>query len=372
MALFTFLWSAPAWTQTLHWYRGNTHTHTVNSDGNSTADVVATWYREHGYQFLFITDHEYLTDPRPLNAIFGADEQFLLLPGQEVTQWTNDPKRAAARVTPEIGAPAHLNALFASRVVIPVGERPCFSGGCGANAPGDMPVSQALAQDFAAIRAEGAIPQINHPNLLWSLKPEDLAETPDGALIEVWNGAGSIVNNLGGDDGVGDVRPSPEGFWDWLLSHGKIVWAVGSDDAHDFKTPDATNDQRAQAWIVVRAPALTSGCLRAAIAGGDFYASTGVALSDIQTDGSQLTITIKPEQTPISGYAPRYITRFVGKGGKVLATVAGLKPHYQFNGAEDYVRASVIDSNDKRAWIQPVFLDRRRAAVPQPSCELAK
>src|SRR5882762_11098286 len=81
----------------LRWYRGNTHTHTLNSDGDSSPDVVARWYREHDYQFLFITDHEYLTDAAALNTVFGAGERFLLLPGQEVTQWGEDPKRSEER-----------------------------------------------------------------------------------------------------------------------------------------------------------------------------------------------------------------------------------------------------------------------------------
>jgi hypothetical protein len=34
------------------WYKGNLHTHTLNSDGDSTPDEVTTWYREHGYNFL--------------------------------------------------------------------------------------------------------------------------------------------------------------------------------------------------------------------------------------------------------------------------------------------------------------------------------
>ena len=32
---------------TLQWYKGNTHTHTINSDGDSTPDEVVRWYREH-------------------------------------------------------------------------------------------------------------------------------------------------------------------------------------------------------------------------------------------------------------------------------------------------------------------------------------
>ena len=46
------------------WFKGNTHTHTVNSDGDSTPDEVVRWYREHGYNFLVLSDHNYLT-PRP-------------------------------------------------------------------------------------------------------------------------------------------------------------------------------------------------------------------------------------------------------------------------------------------------------------------
>src|SRR5262245_32237437 len=69
----------------LNWYRGNTHTHTLNSDGDATPDAVVRWFREHDYQFLFITDHEYITDVGPLNALFGAAERFLVLPGQEIT-----------------------------------------------------------------------------------------------------------------------------------------------------------------------------------------------------------------------------------------------------------------------------------------------
>ena len=61
----------PANAQTQRWFRGNTHTHTLNSDGDSPPDSVARWYRDHGYGFLFITDHETLTDPAPLNARFG-------------------------------------------------------------------------------------------------------------------------------------------------------------------------------------------------------------------------------------------------------------------------------------------------------------
>src|SRR4029450_6093242 len=73
----------------LRWFKGNTHTHTLNSDGDSTPDEVVRWYREHGYQFLVLTDHNYLTSVDGLNALHGATDKFLVVRGEEVTSTVN-------------------------------------------------------------------------------------------------------------------------------------------------------------------------------------------------------------------------------------------------------------------------------------------
>jgi hypothetical protein len=329
-----------------HWYRGNTHTHTINSDGDSAPDVVVRWYREHGYQFVFITDHEYVTDVAALNVLLGADDRFLVLPGQEVTQWGEDPKRSAA----------HVNSLFATGVIWPVGVRKCTGSGCGAHAPASMSLAETLSINISAIRRQGAIPQVNHPNYRWSTKTSDMEDVPDGTLLEIWNGQDRI-NNLGGDDGSGDVRPSAEGYWDYLLSRGKTVWGVGADDSHRFKE-GAGGSLPGQAWIMVRATELTPAAIRTALQQGQFYASNGVTLSEINSDTSSLSLVIAEAQTGTG----RYTTRFIGSGGVVLAEIAGTRPSYRFKGDETYVRAAVIDSNGKRAWTQPVFFKLKPAA----------
>ncbi len=53
-------------------FRGNTHTHTWNSDGDSPPDAVLLWYRDRGYHFVVITDHEWVTDVAPLNALYAT------------------------------------------------------------------------------------------------------------------------------------------------------------------------------------------------------------------------------------------------------------------------------------------------------------
>ena len=72
------------------WLKGNTHTHTTESDGDSSPDVVTRWYREHGYQFLVLSDHNVLTSIEALSALHGKDDEFLLIKGEEVTDKFGD------------------------------------------------------------------------------------------------------------------------------------------------------------------------------------------------------------------------------------------------------------------------------------------
>ena len=67
------------------WYRGNTHAHTDCSDGNATPLQVARWYRDLGYNFLVITDHDSVTPIEPVQAAIGEDSRFLLMAGEEVS-----------------------------------------------------------------------------------------------------------------------------------------------------------------------------------------------------------------------------------------------------------------------------------------------
>ena len=45
------------------WYKGNTHSHSTVSDGDSPAYKVVQKYHDKGYNFLLITDHNFLVNP---------------------------------------------------------------------------------------------------------------------------------------------------------------------------------------------------------------------------------------------------------------------------------------------------------------------
>ena len=298
------------------WYKGNTHTHTLNSDGDSTPDDVVRWYREHGYQFLVLTDHNHLTSVDGLNALHGADEKFLIVKGEEVSD------RFA-------GKQLHVNGLDVAHKVDP---------------QGGQSVVDVLQRNVDAIRREQGVPHINHPNFRWAITADDLKQVRNNKLFEIYNGHPQ-VNNAGG----GTV-PGLEEVWDALLSSGVRLYGIAVDDAHVFKDPgNPLASGPGRGWVVVRAAKLEARALLEAMERGDFYASTGVELSDYQVDATSMTVTVKA--TTFS----KYRIQFIGAGGQILKTATASPATYAFTGAEPYVRAKVLESNGQVAWCQPVF-----------------
>src|SRR5687768_935634 len=297
------------------WFKGNLHTHTLNSDGDSTPDDVVRWYREHGYHFVAITDHNYLTSVDGLNALHGADDKFLVVKGEEVTDRFGD-------------KPIHVNGLDPAGFIKP---------------PGGGSVVMMVQNMIDAIRAARGVPSVNHPNYGWAISADDLAELQRTRLFEVFNGH-PLVNNLGG----GEV-PGLEETWDRLLSSGKLLYGIAVDDAHYFKRPeDKTAPRPGFGWVHVRAARLDARAIVEALERGDFYSSTGVELLTLESSASAMTIAVRTQPSS------KYRIQFIGRQGAVLSEATMSPASYTFKGDEGYVRAKVIESNGKVAWIQPV------------------
>jgi hypothetical protein len=214
-------------------------------------------------------------------------------------------------------------------------------------------VTAILQASIDAIRAEGGIPLINHPNFRWAFTAKEMLPLRGVGLLEIASGH-PLVNS----DGDGTV-PSHEQMWDQLLSAGMRIFGVAVDDVHNFREEFSIDRaDPGRAWVVVRAPALARETILASLNSGDFYASTGVTLKDIHATQESLTIEIEPASVA-SGSPRRYRVVFVGKGGGVLAVSSQNPASYKFKGDEAYVRARVEDSGGHRAWTQPVFLANR-------------
>jgi hypothetical protein len=301
------------------WYKGNTHCHTLHSDGDDYPRRVIRWYRDHEYNFISITDHNLITETRYLDT--DPNDDFILIQGEEVTDSFK-------------GTPIHLNALGARIQIEP--QR------------GDS-IVLTLQNNVDAIRNAKAVPQINHPTWKWSFTDVEMAQLSGVRLFELYN-----VNDTSNNFSAGG-RPGMEEIWDGILSKGVLMYGVATDDAHDYmgeRRPDRANP--GTGWIMVRAAKLTPKTILDAMERGDFYATVGVLLKDIRITKTEYALEIDP----YSDLA--YTTYFIGEGGKVLQETHGLEAAYTFTGDELYVRARVFASSGKFACTQPVFVSGKQ------------
>ena len=290
------------------WFKGNTHVHTINSDGDSAPDTVARWYRENGYHFVVITDHNLLTNVEGLNSILGATDKFIVLKGEEVTESFER-------------TPVHTNGINLSQVVLPQG---------GGN------LAEIYNKQAVAIKKAGGIVQLNHPNGAKTIGLETLALATEINHFEI-----CCSDQFGGGD-----APATEEMWDYALSKGRQVFAIASDDAHSFKP---NSNHPGTAWIMVKAQKLTVEGIMKALESADFYATTGVQINNYEANQKELKIELEGKNSE------RYRTYFIGKDGAMLKRDNSLTPTYIFQNNELYVRARIVRADGKMAWTQPVF-----------------
>jgi hypothetical protein len=296
-------------------YKGNIHAHSAMTDGDSPAEMVFAWYRDHGYHFLALTDHNRLLDPSRYRHVETDD--FRLLPGEEVTL-------AAA------GQPVHVNAICTQRTI----------GGANFES-----VASALQWAIDRVADQRGIAMINHPNFHYALDIEDMQRVRGAQLLDVYNGHPMVRSD--GDE----THLSVEAMWEMLLTSGSTIAPAAVDDMHmlrDEPTDDRVPHARpGTGWVEVMAAELTRPAICQALAEGKLVASNGPHLERLQVTDDRLSLWIED---------PGALVEFFGSGGERLASAAlqvddeyGMYASYQLRGDEIYVRARVTTSLG-RAW----------------------
>ncbi|MFP4502371.1 MAG: histidinol-phosphatase [Candidatus Hydrogenedentota bacterium] len=391
------------------WYKGVTHLHSLWSDGDMAPDMVAAWYKDHGYNFVCPSDHNVLLEgeryvsivpdtklsPERVDMIrerlgddwvevveengrprmrlktqaelaerFNEDGEFLMMPAEEITSLSGSP---------------HVNAVnIRERILGGVGE-----------------VTELLNEYLDAVHEQSArtgVPMMAHVNHLnWSdgVTIEEMLAARRLKFFEVYNGH-PYVRQWGSEK---HGMPSNDRHWDVILSlrmaaeEDFILYALATDDSHEYYEWGTDKVNPGRGWVMVNADALDANSLIQAFHRGDFYASTGVTLDDVDRGEQAYTVEIAaaPETT--------YTTQFIGtrrgfdkeskpfkneagetpdKASRVYSDDIGVVLHettentavYEYAGDELYVRAMVVSSerqenpanegDHKMAWTQPV------------------
>ncbi len=275
------------------------HVHTRRSDGRLEPEEVLARYRDAGYAFVCLTDHDRVTRCDTLN---GPD--FLAIPGVEET---------VVRGMYPLGP--HLSRLFAERAL-------------------ERGTAQARLD---ATRREGGVAVLNHPSWKgnfwtgeWTLAVMQRLRGP--YLLEVVNPH---------SDTAADLRR-----WTALLRarrREESVGAVAADDAHTPRQID-------QAWIMVKVEGISAEDLRTALTGLAFYATTGPRVNLGVDDGA----------VRCAGAAVQDVT-FIDRQGRVRAEVRGPEAVYRPAGAEEFIRIEAHDGAGGRAWSQPFWIETERS-----------
>lgn len=398
------------------WFKGNTHTHSLWSDGNDFPDMIADWYRSRGYDFLAMSDHNLLARGEKWVADETVEKKKIAL-GRKVLDkyierfgddWvdtrTSDAGKLEIRLktleeyrkkveqpgkfllveAEEISAamgkvPIHINALNVTEPITPVKDL--------------TSVREVMRHNLQLVAAQAAatgrpiIAHINHPNFQWALTAEDLAHVIEDRYFEVFNGHPKTFTQ--GDPTR--ATSNTEKIWD-VANTIRIVelkqpplYGIASDDSHNYHGGDVTPGR---GWVMVRAGKLDADALIRSMQKGDYYCSSGVVLDEVTYDAGtkKLTIKIRGEKgvtyrTEFHGTLRNYDRavrevpapakdtnairlEYTDDVGKVLATSESLTPEYELTGDELYVRATITstkphtnpvwEGQTQQAWTQPV------------------
>ena len=382
------------------WWKGNLHTHSLWSDGDDFPEMIAEWYRTHGYHFLALSDHNVMSEGqrwmslkevnsrggaecldkylgrfgaawvelrnqsadgsgevrlKPLNefrALIETRGTFIMMTGEEISDSSQ-------------GKPVHMNATNLRDLIEPLGGETVVAA-----ARANLRAAEYQAKQLG----REILVHLNHPNFGYAFTAEELAEVLEEQFFEVYNGH-PAVNHEGDAKHLGTER-----MWDVANTLRLTTLAtppllgVATDDSHDYHdgTKGATSGR---GWVMVRSTHLTPEFLIRAMKQGHFYASSGVELEHVHFEPSTKRLTIKIRPQAGVTFATQFIgTRYTTVDGErkvapnqlgvELAKQAGTEAEYQLSGDELFVRAVVtsdkahpnpsLKNQKQQVWTQPV------------------
>ncbi len=288
--------------QSGQWYRGNTHSHSTESDGRlPMADRFAA-YREAGYDFLVLTDHRTVNDVST-----HSRDGFLAISGSEV----------------------HPNNPYGGDTYHIVGINLHERINCAELHPNAV---------IEEIKRQGGEAVLCHP--YWC----------GHTLLDYLPLSGYFAVEVYNDTCMGIGKGFSEQAWDDLLDKaGRPVFGIAADDAH------GTEHDCFHGWVMVKAPELTTDAIMTAFRTGAFYSTLGPELIDFDLadeGGGKKSVSVKcsPAQSIVFKAQRSRGKRIVTSEGEALTEAT-----YELPSGIKYVRVEVTDESGKKAWSNPFF-----------------
>ncbi len=278
------------------WYRGNTHSHSTESDGRLSISDRFAAYQDAGYDFLVLTDH------RKVNYVDAhTSSDFLAISGSEVHP-----------SNPYGGPTYHIVAINIHEAV-----------NCAKMHP------NAVIDD---IKEQGGEAVLCHP--YWCGHTiTDYLPLRGYFAVEVYN-----------DTCMGIGKGFSEQSWDELLDKGGPVLGIASDDSH------GTEHDCFHGWIMVKSQELTLNSIMEALRVGSFYSTLGPEIYDITLQDSKLHVKCTEAKSIVFKAERSRGRRFIPTNGELLTEAT-----YPVSESTKYVRIEVTDETGNKAWSNPFY-----------------
>jgi len=385
LLFFSFLISCDSNSEKQQWQKGNLHTHSFWSDGNDFPEMIIQWYKNQGYQFIALSDHNTIAKQERWYELSKKDienkvlEKYENAYGDWVETQTDsmgvrvklktfdeyrskleEPGRFLIVKSEEVTSsyekkPIHINVTNIQEKIEPV------------KGSSVVEIMQKTLDLVHAQREKLGIPMfahINHPNFGYGISTEDLKKLNGERFFELYNGH-PAVNNAGNDE-----YDSTEIMWDLVNIHyldqdKPLLYGIATDDSHHYHnfTTDLSNTGRG--WVMVNSRKLETSSLIEAMEKGDFYASTGITIKKYVVTKNQIRVEVEPEQ------GVHYEILFLGykDGGEaveILERIKDTKGSYTFQDNDLFVRVKITSDalkespsntqETKQAWTQPFLV----------------
>lgn len=313
-----------------NWYKGNLHSHTVNSDGKLTPEQAVTLYRQYGYNFICFSEHDYYTD---LREKFDC-EDFILLPGVEASAWLMNEDKSALIKT------HHIHGILGNSEMQAAAKDKLLQNGERLTPPvytkewDGLQVAQQLSD---SLRERGCFTTYNHP--IWSrVDMEEVSGLKDIWAIEVYN-YGTVVECGEGQDCV---------FWDAMLKKGTHIHGFASDDNHN---PGKFFDSLG-GYVMVKSEELSHEAIVNHLLKGDYYFTGGPRIYQWGLEENRVFVECSEVERInfiVGGY--------VGRSETLLKHEDSLTGGFHIlKGDEKYVRIECVDNEGRMAWTNVMWL----------------
>jgi hypothetical protein len=349
-------------TDQYHWYKGNTHSHSVVSDGDNPPFKVVKSYHDKGYNFLLLTDHNFLVNIDTVKMPENMRKDFILIPGEEVTDQKSVHTTAfnIKKYVPFSNDANSETDLKKRREEIMAALK----------TPNQFSKTELLQMHTDGIIKAGGIPFLNHPNFADGLQVSDILPVKNLHHMELYNGHPGVYN--WGKEGHAAVEVK----WDSILSSGQLMYGVSADDMHNLETNSPKDANPFRGWIMVKSSELTPEAIHNSVLNGNFYSTTSIILKTCDISKKKCVIEIDGPATTLeianSAVVPRidetgqvgFLTEFIGNNGIVLSKTFGMQASYKPKKTDKYIRARVTYCKKTEkgfeklfAWSQPVFVN---------------